>query len=192
MKKIVAIICIIMVLCMMNSPVYAATKKDTKAPTVTKTNPVGNTSDIMVESTIVIRFSENIAKGKNFTKITVKELETLNVEYTCEIVDNLLKITPMKDLKYSTLYTVTIPAAALKDKSSNSLKTTFSFDFLTEKDPSKADDSQVKEDTIKYILELEANMEYELTKDNLLYFAGLMEMFGIDATFTDFRKAEEK
>jgi methionine-rich copper-binding protein CopC len=191
MKKIVSFICIIIILALMTTPVYAA-KKDTTAPTITKNDPSKDSSDIMIEKTIVIRFSEKIVKGKNFSKIAVTGSGAKSIAVTCEITDHLLKITPEEDLSYNSVYTVILPAAAVKDKAGNCLKTRYSFSFKTEKDPKNVSEvTQTPEGMIKYILTMEANLDHELTDAELAEYVELLKALGFDASFTDYHKADE-
>lgn len=180
MKKLISFLCIVAMLLSITMPALAA-KKDTKAPVITKTSPINFGTDIMIESTIVVRFSETIAKGKNYSKITVKESETKSISYTCSIEDNLLKITPKADLKYDTSYTVTIPAAAIKDAAGNVLKAAHNFSFITEKNPAQATTaSEAKE--AQYVLEIGVILKEELTEAKLAYFSQLLDKFGITTT----------
>lgn len=191
MKKIVSFIVIIMILGVMATPAYAA-KKDTTAPTITKSDPTSDSSDIMIEKTIVVRFNEKIAKGKNFSKITVTGPGAKSVAVTCEISDHLLKITPKEALRYDSVYTVILPAAAVKDKAGNSFKTRTSFSFKTEKDPeSTAEVTPIPEGMIKYILTMEAYLDHELTDAELAEYVILLKNFGINASFTDYHKADK-
>ncbi len=190
MKKIISLICTMLLLSLTVTPAEAAAK-DTKAPTVTKTNPAADSADHMIEGTIVIRFSENILKGKSFSKITVKA-KTTGVKYTGEITGNLLKLTPGTKLKYNTAYTVTIPAAAVKDKAGNELKKAYIFNFVSEKDPAKEAAAPQTAGKIKYRIELEAYLDHELTKRELEDFVGLLQMLGVEAKIIDYHKVTEE
>lgn len=190
MKKIISMICIVLVLASMTSSVYAA-KKDTKAPVITKTNPVDYATDIMIENTIIIRFNETIKKGKNIAKISIKENETKSIEFSYVIKDNLLELTPKTDLKYDTVYVVSIPAAAIKDTAGNNLKSNYAFNFITELDPSKATNVGTVIGT-KYVIEIEANLQEALTPVKISYFEQMLSKFGIDATFKDVRLEEQE
>lgn len=191
MKKLISILCMIAVLTLMTTPAYAA-KKDTTAPVISKTDPAGESTDVMLEKTMVIRFSEKIAKGKAFAKITVAEPGGTGVEYTAEITDILLKLTPVKKLKYNTIYTVVIPAAAVKDKAGNNLKTRFSFVFKTEKDPSAKEDNETQDDgLIKYVITMEASLDHELTDAELAQYAELLKAIGFEAKFTGYKRMEK-
>ncbi len=178
MKKIISIVCMFTVLLFMAEPAQAAAK-DTKAPTVTKTSPANLDTDVMIESSIVIRFSENIVKGKSISKVTLKDGNKKAVTYTYEIKDNLLIISPKSDLKYNTQYAVGIPADAVKDKAGNSLKQPVTSGFLTELDPSK--ESTAAAPGKKYLIEIEANLDSEPTPETQQYLEQYMKLFGVDA-----------
>lgn len=181
MKKLVSIICVIIVLAGMTTPVYAA-KKDTKAPIITKVDPEDKATDIMIESGIVIRFSETILKGKGIDKISVKAITSKSISYTYEIKDNLLIITPKADLKYNTEYTVSIPASAVKDAAGNNLKAADTLSFITEEDPTKKTESVTT--GTKYSIGIEAVLEGEFTEAMQLYMVQYLKMLGIDAKIT--------
>ena len=117
-------------------------------------------------------------------------METTNVSYTCEVVDNFLKITLKEDMKYNTLYSVTIPAAAVKDSAGNLLKKAYTFKYMSEVDPSKAAQS-VSEEGYRYMLEIEAILKSELTPEQLTFFMQLLQKIGINAEIKDYYKVDE-
>ena len=182
MKKIVSILCAVLILSCIVSPAYAA-KKDTKAPTITKTNPEEKGTSVMVEASIVIRFNESIKKGKAIDEITLQGLMMKNSEYTYELKDNLLIITPVEDLKYNKEYTLTIPAAAVKDSSGNSLKKDYTLSFITEENPTKAVETVTT--ATKYKVEIEADLNGEFTPAMQQYLVSYLKQFGINAKITD-------
>ena len=182
MKKVISFLCAVLILSCMVSPAYAATK-DTKAPTITKTNPEEKGTSVMVEASIVIRFSENIKKGKAINEITLQGLMMKNSEYTYDIKDNLLIIKPKEDLKYNKEYTLTIPAAAVKDASGNSLKKDFTLSFITEEDPSKV--VEAVPTATKYKVEIEADLNGEFTTAMQQYLVAFLKQYGITAKITN-------
>ncbi len=185
MKKFITVICMIALLINMTPAVYAAAK-DTKAPTITKTSPADKATDIMKECEIVIRFSEMIKKGKNIDQINIKSVLGKVVEYTYEIEDNLLIITPKTKLDYNTNYTVAIPSGAVRDAAGNILKKYKSFDFITEEDPGKQ--SVTPKEGITYNIGLEATLPGEITQVMQQYLVQYLKMLGIEAKIT---KVEE-
>ncbi len=178
MKKVIAFFCIVLVLMSMTSTAFAA-KKDTKAPTVTKTSPVDKTGGIMRETSLVVRFSEAVTKGKAIKKLALTDANGSAVKYAYEIKDNLLTITPKADLNYSMAYTLTVPAAAVKDSAGNDLKEEYTLNFITEADPSK--DNPEADTSYKYNMEIEANLQGQLTEGMQLYLIQYLKLFGIDA-----------
>ena len=187
MKKIISVICMLILLIGLAPTVLGATK-DTKAPTISKTSPVDKATDIMRESEIVIRFSEIIKKGKAINQIAIKSVMGKSVAYTYEIKDNLLIITPKAKLAYNTNYTVTIPAGAVKDPSGNVFKKDKSFDFITEKDPKK--ESNAKTEGITYDIGLEATLQGEFSPIMQQYLVQYLDMLGIKAKITKVEKVE--
>jgi ribosomal protein L7/L12/methionine-rich copper-binding protein CopC len=190
MKKLVSMICIAVMITLTATPVTAAAK-DTKAPVITKSDPADCATDVMVDDTIVIRFSEAIKKGKSIAKINLKESDLISVAFTYEITGNLLKIMPKEKLKYDMIYTVSIPASAVKDAAGNNFARQYILTLITEADPNKAADTAGNSDGLKYILEIEAAFDSELTKDKIAYFTELLSMFGIDAKFLSVTKADD-
>ncbi|MFT4143000.1 MAG: Ig-like domain-containing protein [Mobilitalea sp.] len=187
MKRLGAFLCMVLLLSSILTPVQAATtKKDTKAPVITNTNPVNYATNVMVESTLLIRFNETVKKGKNIAKITLKEEETKKVTFTYEISDKFIKIKPKTTLKYNTSYTVTIPAAAVKDAAGNSLAKAYTFQFITEADPTKTVKSTTDSSDLKYVIELEVSMKELLSESMLTYVEQMLKKMGINAKFKDF------
>lgn len=178
MKKAVAFICVILILMSMSSTAFAA-KKDTKAPTVTKTCPQDKTGGIMRETTFVVRFSEAVKKGKEVKQIALTDANGGVVKYTYVIEDNLLTITPKADLKYNMAYTLVIPAAAVKDEAGNSLKEDYTLNIITEIDPSAKDAGTNA--AYQYNMEIEANLQSQFTEGMQQYLIQYLKLFGIDA-----------
>jgi len=185
MRKLISAICIITLIISMTSPAFAAVK-DTKAPTITKTSPVDKATDIMKESELVIRFSENIKKGKAIDNISINSVSGNEVAYTYEIKDNLLILSPKAKLAYHMDYTVTIPSGAVKDAAGNSLKKAYAFDFITEKDP-KSKPIEVT-DGITYDIGLQATLQGEFSPALQGYLIQYLEMLGIKAKITKVTK----
>ncbi len=181
MKKVIGLLCLLLVFMSATAYASAAAKKDTKAPVVTKTNPVDTDADVMIESSIYIRFSEAVKKGSKIKDITLKESDLKKVNYSYELKDNFLILKPKDKLKYNTFYTVAIPAAAVQDLAGNKLAKEYSFTFLTEQDPAKEGQEAAK--TYKYFVELELNTDYKLEEDQFTFYSTLLKSFGFDANF---------
>jgi hypothetical protein len=187
MKKIISAICIMVMLIGMTSPVLAAAK-DTKAPTITKTSPGDKATDIMIESEIVVRFSENVKKAKAIDNISITSVLGKTIDFTYEIKNNLLVITPKSKLAYLMDYTVVIPAGTVKDSAGNTFKKEITFNFVTEEDP-KAQTNMIT-DGITYEIGLEATLQGEFTPAMQLYLVEYLKMLGIEAKITDVKKAK--
>lgn len=188
MKKLIAFICIVLVILSMPSTAFAA-KKDTKAPTVTKTNPQDKTGGIMKEASIVVRFSENVTRGKAIKDLALTDGNGNAVKYTYEIKDNLLTITPKSDLQYSMAYTLLVPALAVKDSAGNALKEDYTLNFITEEDPTA--EKKSADTAYKYNMEIEANLQGELTEGMQVYIIQYLKMFGIDAKIKKVERVKE-
>lgn len=182
MKKIISIICVVVLLISMATPAYAAAK-DTKAPVITKTSPVDKATDVMRESEIVLRFSENIKKSKAFDTISITTVLGKTIAYTFELKDNLLVITPKDKLAYNTNYTISVPAGAVKDSAGNNLKKAYTFDFITEEDPKTKPVEEVE--GITYRIGLEATLQGEFTSALQSYLIQYLKMLGITAKITE-------
>jgi len=181
MKRFIGIVCIIVMLLSAVTVVKAAANKDTEAPAVTRTNPADYDSDVMIDGYIQIRFSEDVKKGSNISKVMLLESDLKTVDYSYEIKNKLLVIKPKANLKYDTVYTVTLPSGAVQDLSGNKLTKAYSFSFITEKDPSKS--TQGSDKAYKYLVELEINMDERLTDSKIEYYNYLLNSFGFDAVF---------
>lgn len=191
MKRIITFICLLLILLSITTAASAASKKDTKAPVITKTNPVDYDTNVMVDGSILIRFSEGIQKSTNIAKISLKESDLKKVTFTYEINDKFIVIKPKTNLKYDTIYTVSIPSAAVKDSSGNKLTKAYVFSFITEQDPAKAVTGDEAED-YNYIVELEVHMDDELTETKTEYYTQLLKYLGIDAEFKNVKEVKPK
>lgn len=132
MKKIISLICIILMLLPGTSTVAYAAKKDVDPPVVIKMDPDSNATDVRIGQTIVIRFSEAVKSGKSISKIRLSGPNKSYVKFTYAISNNLMFIKPDNDLEMNKKYTITIPAAAVCDASGNDLKYIFQYSFVTE------------------------------------------------------------
>lgn len=156
MKKIIALICAIAL--SLGTPIEATTiQKDVTAPLVTKTNPQKYSKDNMIESTISLRFSENITKGTAFSRISIQDKYGKQIIFTPTFEKNIVKLAPKYPLSYKTTYTITIPKAAVKDLSGNALKNEFVMSFDTEEKAAATSINEEKE-IINYNIILNADV----------------------------------
>lgn len=103
---------------------------DAVKPTVITTDPAGSATAVAVDKTITVTFNENILQGTNFNGITLKQGDTV-VQIVYSINAATLTIDPAANLDNSKSYTVTIPAAAVKDSVENALAAQYVFSFTT-------------------------------------------------------------
>ncbi len=110
---------------------FSFTTKDRKAPKVTAADPANKTSDVPVDKTITVTFSEKILIGETFDSISLHDNAGNSVVFTKNIAGAVLTIDPVADLNETTVYTLKIPAGAVKDTSGNSLGNGKTFKFTT-------------------------------------------------------------
>lgn len=184
-KKVIAFICVLLIAVSMTTPAYAA-KKDTKAPTVTGTNPEEKATKIMIEDRIVVRFNEKIKKGKTIDQIILKGSGLKASDYTYELKNNLLILTPNKSLSYNREYILSIPAGAVKDATGNGLKEDYYLSFITEEDPAEVNATEPIE--MNYRLEIEAQLQGEFTEIMQNFLVEYLKVYGINANITKVEK----
>ncbi|MCT4606907.1 MAG: S-layer homology domain-containing protein [Marinisporobacter sp.] len=114
--------------------------KDSLAPYITETTPANNELNTALSKTIEITFSENIFAGSKIEMMTLKN-ENSVVEYVYGIDTNKLTINPKSDLKYGTVYTLTIPEHSVTDAVYNQLADDYILNFTTEKKPTEGSSS---------------------------------------------------
>jgi len=78
-----------------------------------------------------VTFTEEVVKGNAFAAIVLKNAEGKELGTKVEISGSNLTIKPDAPLGFSTKYTVTIPAGAVKDAAGNPLKEAYTFSFTT-------------------------------------------------------------
>jgi methionine-rich copper-binding protein CopC len=110
------------------------TKPEATPPKVSSTKPSNNSTGVSLTSSIVITFSENIKAGSNYAGIYIKNLTTGKlVSFTKTISGKTLTLKMTTNRLSNNLYQVFLPASAVKDFYSNSLQTSYTFQFRTVK-----------------------------------------------------------
>jgi hypothetical protein len=104
---------------------------DTAPPTVASTDPANNATGVPVGKTITVTFSEDVQPGPAFDGISLKDAQGNAVAIAKNLSGRVLTIRPGANLAYSTVYTVTIPAGAVRDLPSNVLAVGYTFSFTT-------------------------------------------------------------
>lgn len=102
---------------------------DQTAPTVSSTDPTNGSAAISIYKTITITFNENIQAGSAYANIALAKTGGSSISISKGTSGKVLTIDPTSNLDYSTNYTVTIPASAIKDMSDNALASSYSFNF---------------------------------------------------------------
>lgn len=191
MKKLITaiVIFIIAILACMSSSAYAAKKdfptgKDVVAPSITNTYPKNKEKDVMVESTIIIRFDEKIQKGKSIGKIEFTDAAVKSVAFTYEIKDNLLVIIPKEWLKFNTEYKLILPTQTVKDSSGLSLGKQYRLSFTTEKSlyADQSDSGMISEDSDE---DAAADTQDSAVNDGTVNLHLEMEAYIADANFNE-------
>jgi predicted outer membrane repeat protein len=104
------------------SPVYTKTYTiDKTAPKPVKTTPGQNTKNVSLKTLITIKFSENISKGANFSKIYLKNISTGKIAKSTvtSIKGNTVTIKMTVSRLSLNNYQVYIPTSAVKDTAGN-------------------------------------------------------------------------
>ncbi|OPX86442.1 MAG: Cadherin-like beta sandwich domain protein [Pelotomaculum sp. PtaB.Bin104] len=104
---------------------------DTTAPSVSSSDPVNGATGVAIDKTVVITFSEDILTGDSYEQISVKDGSNSDVPFTKSISGSVLSLDPSVNLGYSSTYTVTVPAGAVKDTADNDLTGAYTLTFTT-------------------------------------------------------------
>ena len=107
--------------------------KDATRPMVIATSPSADETDVARDALIVITLSEPIEEGVEFGGISLETTST-TISITTTVGTDTIEIDPISALSYGTVYTVTIPAEAVKDGVGNEFEADYIFSFTTEKD----------------------------------------------------------
>ena len=116
------------------SPVYAKIYTiDKTAPKITSTIPINNANNVSLTSAITIKFSENLVKGANYSKIYIKNLtDGKLVAITTKLTGNTVTIKMTHNRFSLNTYEVCIPTSAVKDNAGNN-NTQYTLKFETSK-----------------------------------------------------------
>jgi Bacterial Ig-like domain len=107
-------------------------KLDLKNPKIASTTPYNLQNDVIKNSPIVIRFSENIKPSTLYNSIQVKNLNTnIYLTITKTIGGNILNLSSFIDYSPNTWYSVKIPQFSIADYKGNNLLSTYIYTFKT-------------------------------------------------------------
>ncbi|MBI4734089.1 MAG: S-layer homology domain-containing protein, partial [Rubrobacteridae bacterium] len=110
---------------------------DKTAPTVSSSTPAVNSTNMSKDSTITIVFSESIKDGTAYESITLKDQTSQTVTFTKALSTSApkeLTIRPSASLTPGGSYTLTLPAAAVKDSAGNMLAAQYTLSFKVQND----------------------------------------------------------
>ena len=108
-------------------------KIDTTQPKITSVNPRNNSSGFSLTAPITITFSENILEGVNWSKITMKNLNTgKTVSFTKTKNGKTLTIKMTYTRLHKNTYQIYIPTQAVKDNAENKQTTPYTIKFKTQ------------------------------------------------------------
>jgi hypothetical protein len=85
-----------------------------------------------LSKTVNITFNESILADDGYAGITVNDAYGRNIAYTAAVSANVLSITTAAILENDTVYKVTLPVNAVKDKSNNHFAGGYEYSFTTE------------------------------------------------------------
>jgi PKD repeat protein/methionine-rich copper-binding protein CopC len=105
---------------------------DFAKPTITRVNPRNNSSGFSLTAPITITFNENILEGVNWSKITMKNLNTgKTVSFTKTKNGKTLTIKMTYTRLHKNTYQIYIPAETVKDNAGNKQNTPYTLTFKT-------------------------------------------------------------
>lgn len=104
-------------------------------PVVVNSDPANLATAVSVDKVIQIEFNQSIQPGKSFSSIALRDSkgQTVDAIINPKADDSkVVIIAPQSKLKYLSAYTLTVPAAAVKNKSGVAQKEEYVLNFTTE------------------------------------------------------------
>ena len=109
---------------------WECTEPDTIAPTIVSITPVSNATNLSVEPTIKVKFSEPIKNSSvNSSTVVLKDALGTNIVSTLNVNGETISIIPNSALAYGSVYTINI--SGVTDMAENTIETAFSSSFTT-------------------------------------------------------------
>jgi len=103
-------------------------------PTITATSTKNKATGVSRTKAAAVRFSENVLKGVNWSKVYIKNLKTgQKCKITRWVQGNHIYISTHSKKAVNTWYQVYIPASAVKDKTGHVLAKSYTWKFKTGK-----------------------------------------------------------
>jgi methionine-rich copper-binding protein CopC len=129
-KKAIAVLCTVSLIVSQGIILNVSAGPDKTAPVFKSSTPKNNQTGIATNAKVSIKFSENIYKSTNYSKIKLtKSGKTVSIKTS--ISKNIMTVSPKYSLSYNTFYLVSVPAKAVKDKAGNLNKKSFTIKFKT-------------------------------------------------------------
>jgi methionine-rich copper-binding protein CopC len=107
------------------------TEQDKTPPAVQNCDPAAGATNVPVNKTITVTFTEDVQEGPQFANISLVDEQNNTITLQKSISGRVLTLKPASDLAYYKRYTVTIPAGAVKDAAGNELAQQCVFSFTT-------------------------------------------------------------
>ncbi len=101
------------------------------APCVAQSDPVSGGADVPISQPVKLTFNVDIAAGSDYDSIGMKDTANNPVAVAASISGRELRLIPAAGLKYETLYTVYIPAQAIKNLNDQHMAADYSLSFTT-------------------------------------------------------------
>jgi len=103
--------------------------------TVSSADPVDGATGVAIDKTVAITFSEAILAGDAYNQISIQDAGNNSVSFAKSISGSVLSLDPDANLAYSSTYTVTVPASAVKIAAGGGLTGAYTMSFTTEIQP---------------------------------------------------------
>lgn len=117
------------------SPVYTDYYKiDKIPPKITSTTPANNAKNVSLTTPVTIKFSKNISKGVNFSKIYIKNISTGKIAKSTvkSLNGNIITIKMTMSRLSLNNYQIVIPTGSVKDTAGN-INSIYKLNFKTSK-----------------------------------------------------------
>ncbi|MEQ2457544.1 Ig-like domain-containing protein, partial [Flavonifractor hominis] len=110
---------------------------DNVAPTVLSSVPSDGAVDVPANQSITLGFSEDVLAGSAYDAISLVDADGMAVELTKSVENRTLTLTPAAELTAGAVYTLTLPAKAVKDAAGNELVQAYTMSFTVSGTPAE-------------------------------------------------------
>lgn len=126
---------------------------------VVEVNPADGTLDVIIHGDIVFIFSEDIAAGKTYRKITAEDQQGGGISISTQISGDRLTITPESKWINERTYTIILPAGCVDSVSGTALASAYSTRFTTVEGITNAVISPAEDAAVDQIIIIEFDEE---------------------------------